>query len=87
MYAARAKSILVTDKGEGDPLGDASKVTIKDVEKMSDASLEDTALAQAEALRVHMPSYDSFVSHCNTIVRRAYESDRGRKLLPNGEFA
>ena len=84
MYAARVKSILVTDKGEGAPLGDPYKLTIKQVESMSDDSLANAALAQSEALRPHMPSYASFVEHCNRIVTRAYNEDRGLKINPDG---
>ena len=84
MYAARVRSILVVDKGEGDPVGDAYKITIKDVEKMSDAELEQTATAQAESLRPYMPSYDSFVDHCDRIVNRAVREDKGLKIQPDG---
>lgn len=85
MYAARVRSILVTDKGEGAPLGDAYKLTIKQVEAMSDAGLAEAAAAQADALRHHMPSYDSFVAHVNRIVHRAVAEDRGYKLSSSGE--
>lgn len=84
MYAARVRSILVTDKGEGAPLGDAYKLTIRQVEAMSDTELEQAATAQAEALRPHMPSYDSFVAHCNRIVHRAVSEDRGLKINADG---
>lgn len=84
MYAARVRSILVTDKGEGAPLGDAYKLTIKQVEAMSDAELAQAAAAQADTLRTHMPSYDSFVSHVNRIINRAVTEDKGYKLSKDG---
>lgn len=84
MYAARVRSILVTDKGEGAPLGDAYKLTIKQVEAMSDSELEQAATAQADTLRAHMPSYDSFVSHVNRIINRAVAEDKGYKLSKDG---
>jgi hypothetical protein len=54
LYAARIGSILVTDKGEGDPLGDAYKLTIADVEKMNTEELAAAAKAQADALRPYI---------------------------------
>jgi hypothetical protein len=84
MYAARVKSILVTDKGEGKPLGAPYSLTIRQVESMSDAELAGAAEAQASALRAHMPSYESFVEHCNRIVHRALEEDKGLKINPDG---
>jgi hypothetical protein len=87
MYAARVGSILVTDKGEGDPLGPAYKLTIKQVESMSDSELAAAAKAQSDALRPYMPSYDSFVDHCNRIVNRAAAEDKGMKLNPDGSIA
>lgn len=84
MYAARVGSILVTDKGEGNPLGSAYKLTIRDVEKMSDEELKAAAVAQADALRPHMPSYESFVDHCDRIVNRAKSEDRGLKINSDG---
>lgn len=84
MYAARVKSILVTDKGEGAPLGDPYKLTIKQVEAMSDDGLANAAMAQSEALRPHMPTYDSFVEHCNRIVHRALNEDKGLRINPDG---
>lgn len=86
MYAARVGSILVADKGEGAPLGDAYKFTIKQVEAMSDAELAATAKAQGDALRPHMPSYDSFVDHCNRIVHRALAEDGGMKINSDGSI-
>jgi hypothetical protein len=85
MYAARVRSILVTDKGEGAPLGDPYKLTIKNVEAMSDAGLEEAAAAQADTLRKFMPSYDSFVEHVNRIVNRAVQEDKGYKLSADGK--
>jgi len=84
MYAARIGSILVTDKGEGAPLGDAYKLTIKQVEAMSDSELAAAAKAQGDALRPHMPSYESFVEHCNRIVNRAIAEDSGLKINSDG---
>lgn len=80
MYAARVGSILVTDKGEGSPLGDPYKLTIKQVESMNTAELTAAAKAQSDALRPHMPTYDSFVEHCNRIVNRAAQEDAGMKI-------
>jgi hypothetical protein len=80
MYAARVGSILVTDKGEGAPLGDPYKLTIKQVESMNTEELTACAKAQSDALRPHMPSYDSFVEHCNRIVNRAVQEDKGMKI-------
>jgi hypothetical protein len=51
LYAAHVGSILVTDKGEGDPLGDAYKLKIADVEKMSDADLINAVEAQRAAFK------------------------------------
>lgn len=84
MYAARVGSILVTDKGEGNPLGKPYKLTIKEVEAMSDAELAEAAKAQGDALRPHMPDYSSFVEHCNRIVHRALAEDKGLKFNPDG---
>lgn len=86
MYAARVGSILIVDKGEGDPLGDAYKLTIREVENMNDQELENAHKAQAEALRPYMPSYDSFVEHCNRIVNRAVAEDKGVALNSDGTF-
>jgi len=84
MYAARVKSILVTDKGEGKPLGTPYSLTIKQVESMSDDDLAGAANAQSDALRAHMPTYDSFVEHCNRIVHRALNEDKGLRINPDG---
>lgn len=84
MYAARVGSILVTDKGEGSPLGEPYKLTIKQVEAMSDVELAAAAAAQGAALRPHMPSYDSFVDHCDRIVHRALAEDKGMKINSDG---
>ena len=84
MYAAKVGSILVTDKGEGNPLGKPYKLTIKEVEAMSDAELAEAATAQGDALRPYMPAYSSFVEHCNRIVHRAVAEDRGLKINPDG---
>lgn len=87
LYAARVGSILITDKGEGDPLGDAYKVTISQVEAMNDAELAAAAKAQADALRPYMPSYDQFRDHVVRIVERAKAEDKGLKLNPDGTRA
>lgn len=86
MYAARVGSILVTDKGEGAPLGSPYKLTIKQVEAMSDEELANAAAAQADALRPHMPSYESFVDHCERIVYRAVAEDKGMKINADGSL-
>ena len=87
LYAAHVGSILVTDKGEGDPLGDAYKLTIADVEKMSDAELAAAAIAQQEALKPYIPEYSAFVEHCNRIVERAVREDKGIALNADGTRA
>lgn len=87
LYAARVGSILITDKGEGDPLGDAYKVTISQVEAMNDAELTAAAKAQADALRQYMPTYEQFAEHVVRIVERAKAEDKGLKLNPDGTRA
>jgi hypothetical protein len=87
LYAAHVGSILVTDKGEGDPLGDAYKLTIADVEKMSDAELAAAAIAQQEALKPYIPEYSAFVEHCNRIIERAVREDKGIALNADGTRA
>ena len=87
LYAAHIGSILVTDKGEGDPLGDAYKLTISDVEKMSDSELAAAAKAQADALRPYIGTYEQFKEHCNRIIERALREDKGAKLNPDGTRA
>lgn len=87
LYAAHVGSILVTDKGEGDPLGDAYKLTIADVEKMSDAELAAAAIAQQEALKPYIPEYSAFVEHCNRIIERAVREDKGLALNADGTRA
>jgi hypothetical protein len=84
LYAAHIGSILVTDKGEGDPLGDAYKLTISDVEKMSDVELAAAAKAQADALRPYIGTYDQFKDHCERIVNRAVSQDKGLKRNADG---
>ena len=84
LYAAHVGSILVTDKGEGDPLGDAYKLTISDVEKMSDAELIAAAEAQRAALAPYIPEYSAFVEHCNRIIERAVREDKGIALNADG---
>jgi hypothetical protein len=77
MYSARVGSVLFADKNEGAPLGDCHKVSIAEIETMSDAELAELAAAQQNALRPFMPSYDSFVAHCDRIVHRARDEDKG----------
>ena len=87
LYAAHVGSILVTDKGEGDPLGDAYKLTIDQIEKMSDAELHEAAMAQRAALAPHIPEYSAFVEHCNRIIERAVKEDKGLALNADGTLA
>jgi hypothetical protein len=84
LYSAHVGSILVTDKGEGDPLGDPYKLKIADVEKMSDAALIEAAQAQRDALAPYIPQYSSFVDHCNRIIERAIKQDKGLALNADG---
>lgn len=84
LYAAHVGSILVTDKGEGDPLGDAYKYKIADIERMTDAELAAVATAQRDALRPYISSYESFVAHCDRIVLRAIAEDKGVKRSADG---
>lgn len=77
MYAAKIGSVLVCDKGEGDPLGAPYKVTMKQVEAMTDSQLQQLAADQAAALRAYMPHPDSFADHVEAIVERAYREDKG----------
>jgi hypothetical protein len=86
LYAARIGSILVTDKGEGDPLGDAYKLTIADVEKMNDVELDAAAKAQADALRPYIGTYEQFQEHVERIVQRALKEDKGIHLNADGEL-
>jgi len=87
LYAAHVGSILVTDKGEGDPLGDAYKLTIADVEKMSDAELIAAVEAQRAALKPYIPDYSTFVDHCDRIIKRAVKEDKGLKRNADGTLA
>lgn len=84
MYAARIGSILVTDKGEGNPLGTPYKLTISDVEKMSDEELAAAAKAQADALRPNIGTYDTFKEHVGRIITRAINEDKGLALNADG---
>lgn len=77
MYAAKIGSVLVCDKGEGDPLGDAYRYRVAEVEQMSTEQLTEVAAAQAAALRPHMPPPETFVAHVNSIVERAAREDKG----------
>jgi hypothetical protein len=87
LYAARIGSILVTDKGEGDPLGDAYKLTIADVEKMNTEELAAAAKAQADALRPYIGTYDMFKDHISSILSRTMAEDKGLKLNADGTRA
>lgn len=87
LYAASVGSILVTDKGEGDPLGDAYKLTIADVEKMNTEELATAAKAQADALRPYIGTYDQFKEHVGRIIERAVREDKGVKLNDDGTTA
>jgi hypothetical protein len=87
LYAARIGSILVTDKGEGDPLGDAYKLTIADVEKMNTEELTAAAKAQADALRPYIGTYDMFKDHVHGILTRTMAEDKGLKLNADGTRA
>jgi hypothetical protein len=87
LYAARIGSILVTDKGEGDPLGDAYKLTIADVEKMNTEELAAAAKAQADALRPYIGTYDMFKDHISSILTRTMTEDKGLKLNADGTRA
>lgn len=87
LYAAHVGSILVTDKGEGDPLGDAYKLTIADVEKMSDQDLINAVEAQRNALKPYIPQYITFVDHCERIINRAIKEDKGLKRNADGTIA
>lgn len=87
LYAAHVGSILVTDKGEGDPLGAAYKLTIADVEKMSDLELIAAVEAQRAALKPYIPDYSAFVAHCDRIIKRAIKEDKGLKRNADGTLA
>ena len=88
LYAAHVGSILITDKGEGDPLGSAYKLKISDVEKMTDEELKEAALAQRAAIAPYITEYSTFVTHCNLIVQRAAAEDKGLRRNNDGtEFA
>jgi hypothetical protein len=84
LYAAHIGSILVTDKGEGDPLGDAYKLTIGEVEAMDEAQLAAAAKAQADTLRPYIGTYDQFKEHCQKIINRAVAEDKGIALDSEG---
>lgn len=77
IYAAKIGSVLVCDRGEGDPLGSPYKVRMREVEAMSDSELTELAAAQAAALRPYMPTPDSFVEHVNHIIDRAQRESKG----------
>jgi hypothetical protein len=87
LYAAHVGSILVTDKGEGDPLGDAYKLTIDEVEAMDEAQLTAAAKAQADALQPYIGTYDQFKEHCQNIINRAVSEDKGIVLDSEGNRA
>lgn len=77
IYGARVGSIVVTDKGEGDPIGSAYKVTMRDVEAMSTDQLAALAAEQATQLRPWLPPYTVFSTHVNNIIERAVREDQG----------
>ncbi len=77
IYSARVRSVLVADKGEGDPIGSAYKVRIADVERMSTDELAALAEEQALQLRPWMPTPEMFTEHVNRIVERAVREDKG----------
>jgi hypothetical protein len=77
IYSARVRSVLVADKGEGDPIGSAYKVRIADVERMSTEQLVALAEEQALQLRPWMPTPEMFTEHVNRIVERAVREDKG----------
>lgn len=80
IYSAAIGSVLVSFKGEGDPIGDAYKVTPQAVEAMSTSELAALAHDQSEQLIHWLPPYEAFVSHVNHIIHRAVREDRGLKL-------
>jgi len=77
MYSARVRSVLVCDKGEGDPIGSAYRYSMADVEALDDRSLAALAAEQAAQLAPHMGSIETFQEHCDNIVNRALRDDRG----------
>ena len=87
LYAAHIGSILVADKGEGDPLGDAYKLTMADVEAMDTDQLAAAAKAQHDALMPHIGTYDQFKDHVGRIIERAMNEDKGVKLNADGTRA
>lgn len=87
LYSAVIGSVLVTDKGEGDPLGDPYKLTIRDVEGMTTNELTAAAKNQQDALRPYIGQYSDFVSHCNRIIERAIKEDKGLKRNADGTLA
>lgn len=77
MYSARVRSVLLCDKGEGDPLGAPYKIKARDVEVMTTAQLAQLAEDQAQALRAWMPPVEQFAYHVERIVQRARAEDGG----------
>lgn len=77
IYAARVRSVLCCDRGEGEPLGKAYGWKHTEIEKMTTEDLTQLAADQAAALRPYMPSYESFIARCEAIVQRAYSEDKG----------
>jgi len=77
MYSAKVRSVLVCDKGEGDPIGPAYKVRMLQVEAMNTRQLMQLADDQAGQLREYMPGPDTFADHCEHIIYRAKQEDRG----------
>jgi len=87
LYCAVVGSVLVTDKGEGDPLGDPYKLTIRDVEQMTTSELSAAVKSQQDALRPYIGKYSDFVDHCNRIIERAMKEDKGLKRNADGTLA
>lgn len=77
MYAAKLRSVLVCDKGEGDPLGSPYKVRMAQVEAMTTPQLTQLAADQADALRPYMPDPSTFADHCEHVIYRAAREDQG----------
>jgi hypothetical protein len=84
IYSAHIGSVLVTDKGEGSPLGDAYKLTITDVEAMTPVELAAAAQAQRDALLPLLGTYDTFKDHVANIVKRTIAEDKGMKVNKDG---
>lgn len=73
LYAARFKTVLVCDKGEATPLGDAYSLDIRAVERMEPNELELHAAAQATALRRFATTKDDWQKDILTALDAAKE--------------